>query len=214
MSSNVFCEYHEVMHAGYDRLNVLGNEPAPFDRKSQGFSLSGGSTTIILESESHALKHDKTILTEIKGYGMSSDAYSIAGNQTNGKDYSIAIKDALEESGFSWDDIDGIYTDARGLPASDLCEANAIMRAGGKDKPVTTLSHRNGYAVGGASALHVVSSIYSMETSRLPHVNVVNPVTNLQFSAKDEKLNKAENFLINSSAFGGGYTSIVAGKYG
>ncbi|RFA32964.1 beta-ketoacyl synthase [Virgibacillus dokdonensis] len=206
-------EYHEVIHAGYDRSNVLGNDPSPFSRNSKGFALSGGSTTIVLESESHALSHDKNILAEIKGYGMTSDAHSIAGNKANGRDYSIAIKKALADSQLSWSEIDGIYTDARGLPIADLCEANAILKAGGENTPVTTLAHKNGYSVGGLSVLHIASSIYSMETNRLPKLDVQEPVANLNYSMGDVTLDKAENFLINSSAFGGGYTSVVLGRY-
>lgn len=206
-------EYQEVIHAGYDRCNVLSNTPQPFDSNSSGFALSGGSTTIVLESEAHALKRNASIFAEVKGYGMTSDAHCIAGNHPNGKDYAMAIKLAMEESELSWNDIHGIYSDARGLPSVDLCEANAIKRAGGINTPVTTLSQRNGYAVGGLTPLHVLSSIYTMETKVLPCLEVETPVSELRFATKNDKLDKADNFVINSSAFGGGYTSVVVGRY-
>jgi 3-oxoacyl-[acyl-carrier-protein] synthase II len=206
-------EYHEVLHAGYDRLGVLSDtNPNPFDRNSNGFVLSGGSVALLLESESHARHRSASIYAEIKGFGITSDAYRIAGNHPFGKSYTLAIKEALRESEIDFEHIDGIFTDARGTPMIDLIEGRAISKLSRKEVPVTSLAGKNGYAVGGLTPLHTIAAIQAMETGKLPGLSVKNPVIQLKFAVSQKRLSKADFFLINSSAFGGTYTSIVLGK--
>ncbi|MGV2503378.1 beta-ketoacyl synthase, partial [Priestia megaterium] len=99
---------------------------------------------LFLEAEKHAKERKASVYGQIKGYGITSDAYKLAGNNPNGKAYSYAMSDALKESELSVDDIDAIFSDARGLRSMDLTEVNAIRHLGGAKILVTTLSNNNG----------------------------------------------------------------------
>ncbi|KOP63640.1 3-oxoacyl-[acyl-carrier-protein] synthase, KASII (plasmid) [Priestia megaterium] len=206
-------EYTETIHAGYDRLGVLGNAPYPFERDSDGMALSCGSTALFLESEKHAKERKASVYGQIKGYGITSDAYKLAGNNPNGKAYSYAMSDALKESELSVDEIDAIFSDARGLRSMDLTEVNAIRHLGGAKIPVTTLSNKNGYNLSGMTPLHIVAALQTFNNHKIPGLKVKNPIYKLNFAKENQQLHSANNFLFNSANFGGTYTSVVVGRY-
>ncbi|MBP2000451.1 3-oxoacyl-[acyl-carrier-protein] synthase II [Paenibacillus shirakamiensis] len=207
-------EYNETLHAGYDRLGVLSDTiPVPFDREGRGFALSGGSTAILLESEEHAIRRGAEVYGEVFGYGIASDAYRIAGNQSSGKDYARSIELALQDSGKTKEQIDAIFTDARGSKHIDMVEANAVRRIFKDQVPVTSLAGLNGYAVGGLTPVHTAAAVFALKEHVIPAIANDNPIASIRLAGHAERLQRAETFMINSSAYGGTYTSLVIGKY-
>ena len=56
----------------------------PWDRDRDGFVLSDGAGMVIVESLENAEKRGANILSEIVGFGMSSDAYHMTSPPENG----------------------------------------------------------------------------------------------------------------------------------
>ncbi|MBS1689252.1 MAG: beta-ketoacyl-[acyl-carrier-protein] synthase II, partial [Bacteroidetes bacterium] len=68
----------------------------PFDKNRDGFVLGEGGAALILESYEHAVGRGATILAELSGAAMTSDAYHISATHPEGEGAYRAMKLALE----------------------------------------------------------------------------------------------------------------------
>ncbi|KAL6545312.1 hypothetical protein OROGR_009186 [Orobanche gracilis] len=71
----------------------------PFDCGRDGFVIGEGSGILVLEELEHAKKRGAKVYAEIRGYGMSGDAYHITQPHADGRGAVLAMTRALEQSG-------------------------------------------------------------------------------------------------------------------
>ena len=69
----------------------------PWDKDRSGFIMGEGAGVLVLEEFEHAKKRNANIYGEVKGYGMSGDAYHITKPSEDGRGYR-AMEMALKES--------------------------------------------------------------------------------------------------------------------
>ena len=101
-----------LIRALSERYSSPEKASRPFDRKRNGFVMSEGAGSLVLESLDHALERKAPIFAEVLGYGSSADAFRITDIHPKGDGAVFAMQGALADAGLAPDDID--YINAHG----------------------------------------------------------------------------------------------------
>ena len=119
----------------YDCMSVLshGNEALhkasrPFDLHRNGFVIAEGAGVLVLELWEAATARGAVIYAELKGYGMTCAAYSMAIPEPDGTWAAKAMEIALRRSRLSPDKIGYINAHGTLTQANDRIETLAIKR--------------------------------------------------------------------------------------
>jgi len=191
----------------------------PFDEDRDGFVMAEGAGTIILEELEHAKKRNANILCEIKGYGMSSDAFHYTLPEPTGEGAYRAMQNCIKDSQISIEKIDYINAHGTSTPAGDKVEVLAIERVfknSSKKIYVSSTKSQIGHLLGAAGAVEAIYSIKSIKDNILPYtINLDNPIpsSNINFIKKDPIELDVKNVLSNSFGFGGTNVSLIFSKF-
>ena len=195
------------------------NASRPFDENRDGFVMGEGSAIIILEEMDHAISRNANILGEIKGYGMSSDAYHYTLPEPSGDGAFRAMKNALKDAEVEADDIDYINAHGTSTPSGDQIEVLAIDElCKNKSKKVNVSSTKSqiGHLLGAAGGVEAVYSILSLINGKLPfNLNLKKEISSKNiFFIKEKPLDLEINHVLsNSFGFGGTNVSLVLKKF-
>jgi 3-oxoacyl-[acyl-carrier-protein] synthase II len=191
----------------------------PFDRKRNGFVMSEGSASIVLEELEHARSRGAHILGELKGYGSSADAYRITDTHPKGLGAIIAMKAAMDEASISPDDIDYINAHGTSTTQNDLTETRAIKEVFGERAgqiPVSSNKSMLGHTIAAAGAIECILTIMGMNRSViLPTINHESrdPKCNLDYVPNEARSKEHKVALSNSFGFGGQNACLCIGKF-
>ncbi|MDH3984593.1 MAG: beta-ketoacyl-ACP synthase II, partial [Gammaproteobacteria bacterium] len=94
----------------------------PYDIDRDGFVMSNGAGTVVLEEYEHAKARGAKIYAELIGFGMSSDAYHITLPPADGEGARKCMTAAIRDAGIDPSDIDYINTHGTSTPAGDIGE--------------------------------------------------------------------------------------------
>lgn len=193
--------------------------PKPFDRDRDGFILSEGAATVILEELNHALQRGAYVYAEILGSSMTCDAYNPVELNPDAKETGRAIKQALEEAQIDYHDIDYINAHGIGTKSSDLIETKAIKNIFGKQAykiPISSIKSMIGQPIAASGILQLISSVLMMKNSIItPTINYDNPDIECDLDYVPNKARKqpVKSVLINSFGFGGKNSALVIKKF-
>ncbi len=145
----------------------------PFDMERNGIVVSEGGALYTLERLEDALARNATILGEIVGYCINSDALDYV--LPNPERQAECMRKALFHAGMEPDDIDIISTHATATPQGDIQECSAIRSVFGKTKKTCVNNTKSyiGHAMGAAGALELAGNLPSFTDGIVhPTVNV------------------------------------------
>lgn len=191
-------------------LSEANHQPSkasrPFDRDRDGFVISEGAGTLLLEELEHAVKRGANIYAELSGYGTSSDAFHLTRPDSEGE--AIAIEMALKDANVSADEVDYINPHATSTILGDKAESDAIRNVfGGRTEDIQVSSCKSmlGHMLGAAGAVEAAITALTIKKGLItPTINLENPDPdcglNYVTSSSSKKINIA---LSNSFGFGG-----------
>jgi len=216
----------ELGMAGFVALRALSERndapekaSRPFDKDRDGFVMGEGAATLILEEYEHAKKRGATILAELVGYGLNSDAFHITQPSPNGEGGARCMKLALKDAKLNPEDIDYINAHGTSTPIGDIQETMAVKTVFGA-KPanlaVSSTKSMTGHLLGAAGALEAMFSVQAlMHQVAPPTINLENPSPecDLNYVPNEPQPRKIRNALSNSFGFGGTNASVIFKKF-
>ncbi len=191
----------------------------PFDRKRNGFVMSEGAGSLILEDLEHARARGAEIYGEILGYGDSADAYRITDTHPKGEGAILAMKAALRDAGLGVNDIDYINAHGTSTVQNDLTETRAIKAVFGdraKLVPVSSNKSMLGHTIAAAGAIECILTLIGMDRSIiLPTINheSPDPKCDLDYVPNEARSQAYSRALSNSFGFGGQNACLCIGAF-
>ncbi|EPS57968.1 hypothetical protein M569_16848 [Genlisea aurea] len=190
----------------------------PFDCNRDGFVIGEGSGILILEELEHAKKRGAKVYAELRGYGMSGDAYHITQPHDDGRGAILAMTRSLKQSGLRPDQVDYINAHATSTPLGDAVEAKAIRSVFGDHAASGGLALSStkgavGHLLGAAGAVEALFCVLAIENGIAPlTLNLKEPdpifAGNFRPLASSEKM-PIKAALSNSFGFGGTNSSLL-----
>lgn len=205
---------------GFSALGALTKDGLvrPFDKNRTGLALSEGAAAVILEERRHAEKRSAKIYAKVKGFASFSDAYHLVRPHPEGRGLSIAMSEAIEQSGISINDVDLINAHGTGTLYNDDMETKAIKSVfkeqSGSIK-VTSIKSMIGHALGASPVIEIISCIKAMESNLIPPtINFQNrdPNCDLDFVFNKACSEEVDISLSLSAGFSGQNAAIVLEK--
>jgi 3-oxoacyl-[acyl-carrier-protein] synthase II len=189
----------------------------PYDKDRDGFVMGEGAGVVMLEEYEHAKARGAKIYGEVKGYGLSGDAYHITAPSEDGDGGFRAMQMAVKRAGIVPSDID--YINAHGTSTmADGIELSAVERLLGDAASRTAMSSTKsaiGHLLGAAGAVEAIFSLLAMRDGMVPPtINLDNPdfVTPIDLVPKTAQKRKVDIAMSNSFGFGGTNASLIFSK--
>ena len=210
--------------AGFSAAKALStgfnDEPSrasrPYDKDRDGFVMGEGAGIVVLEEYEHAKKRGAKIYAEVKGYGMSGDAYHITAPAPDGNGGFRSMRAALKSAGLGVSDIDYVNAHGTSTPLGDEIELGAVKRLFGNDIAHMSMSSTKssiGHLLGAAGAVEAIFCVLAINNDVVPPtINLENPsdsCTGIDLVPNQAKEKKVRAALSNSFGFGGTNASLI-----
>ena len=190
----------------------------PWDKGRDGFVMGEGAGILVLEEYEHAKARGAKIYAEVKGYGLSGDAYHITAPAEDGDGGFRAMKAALRNAGLEPSDIDYINAHGTSTPLGDLIEAGAVRRLLGdaiNNVSMSSTKSATGHLLGAAGAIEAIYSTLAVQTGDLPPtLNLNDPedaMDGFDLVPLKSKNKNVRYAMSNSFGFGGTNASLIIG---
>lgn len=190
----------------------------PFDKSRNGIVVSEGGCLYTLERLEDALARKATIIAEVVGYHINSDASDYV--LPNPERQAECMQAAIKRAGLQPEDIDIINTHATSTPQGDIQECSAVRSVFGDSKK-THVNNTKGYighCMGAAGALELAGNLPSFEDGMVhPCLNVdeLDPecaMPNLVLN-QPKKVDAVRFILNNSFGMLGINSAVIVGRY-
>jgi len=191
----------------------------PFDAERDGFVMSEGAATLVLEELETAKKRNAPILAEICGYGATCDAYHITAPDPSGEAVARAIEIALTQAKVRKEDVGYINAHGTSTKLNDKIETAAIKRVFGSIAPkipVSSTKSMTGHLLGAAGAIEAVFVIMTILKKVIPptiNLEHPDPECDLDYVPNSARAKEVSTVLSNSLGFGGHNISLLFKKY-
>jgi nodulation protein E len=179
----------------------------PFSKDRRGLILGEGAAMVVLEPLDTARARGATVLGEIVGFGMSSDAFHITQPSADGA--ARAMRSALTDAGIHPDEIGYINAHGTATLANDPTESAAIRQVFGAHADrlaVSSTKSMHGHTLGAAGAVEAAATILALHHGILPptaNFTESDPACDLDVIPNTARPASTEFAVSNSFAFGG-----------
>lgn len=192
----------------------------PFDARRNGFVMAEGAGIMVLEEYEHAIKRGANIIAEVVGYGNSCDAYHYTAPRPDGTTTAAAVKQSLQEAGYTDDKM--LYINAHGTstPLNDKCETVAFKLALGEQTArkamISSSKSMTGHMLGATGAVELIVSALALQNGILPPTigyAEPDPECDLDYIPNQARDIQADFALSSSLGFGGHNACVTLKKY-
>lgn len=187
----------------------------PFNKNRGGFVMAEGAAMLVLEEYEHAVARGAVILAEVCGYGNTCDAHHVTAPRPDGKTQAAAIRMALDEAGYTSDDVLYINAHGTGTALNDVSETAAFKLALGQDAykaHVSSIKGATGHMLGAAGAAEALASVLALKNGVVPptlNLDEIDPECDLDYTPNTPV--KADLTIAISDSLGfGGHNGCVA----
>jgi 3-oxoacyl-[acyl-carrier-protein] synthase II len=208
--------------AAFAQMTALTKNPdpetasRPFDKGRDGFVLSEGACTLVLESEERARARSARIYCEVAGYGASDDAFHITAPDPKGSGAALAMAWALRDAGEQPSAVSYVNAHGTSTPLNDAAETAAIKATLGDDVAhrvaVSSTKSMTGHMLGAAGAVEGAVCALAIANGLVPptiHYETPDPDCDLDVVPNEARQMDVRFAMSNSFGFGG-HNAVVA----
>ncbi|MGO9983281.1 MAG: beta-ketoacyl-[acyl-carrier-protein] synthase family protein [Rhodomicrobium sp.] len=200
----------------WQAMRVLSPEGCfPFSKRRNGTVLGEGAGILVLEDLEHAKARGATILAELCGFGMTSDAADMVNPDIEGPTRAMQI--ALADARLSPGDIDYLNAHGTATTANDLNETRAIKKVFGEHAnrlSVSSTKSMHGHCLGAGGGVEAVVCIQAMREGFVPATigfDEPGAECDLDYTPNEGRKREVGYTMSNSFAFGGLNAVLVFG---
>ena len=160
-----------VAMAAFGNMTALSTSghSRPFDARRDGFVMTEGAATLVLEDWDRAVARGATIYAEVAGAASTSDAHHITAPAPDGAGAVACMELALADADIGPADVGHINAHGTSTPLNDLAEARAIAKVFGEPGPlVTSTKGVTGHGLAAAGAIEAVAAVLSIHHATIP----------------------------------------------
>lgn len=192
----------------WEGLRVMSKDGCrPFSANRNGMVQGEGAGVFVFEDYEHARKRGATILAEVIGFAMSSDASDIVMPSKQGA--GRAITGAMRDARIDKSEVGYINAHGTGTAANDKTESAAVADAFGPhaDKlMMSSTKSMHGHLIGGTGAVELLACIMALKDGIIaPTINYEEPDPECALDVVPNEAREAnvDVVLTNAFAFGG-----------
>ena len=208
--------------AGFISARALSLNPnpevasRPWDKDRDGFVLSDGAGSLVLEDYDHAKARGATIHAEIIGFGASSDAYHMTAPPEDGRGAALAMSNAINDAEINLSEVNYINAHGTSTPLGDIAETIALKKVFGDVVPqISSTKSMTGHTLGAAGAIESIFCIKAINEGIVPPtINLDNPdpLCDLNYTPLVSTEKEVVIAMNNSFGFGGTNSTLVFKK--
>ena len=210
--------------AGFNVIQALStnfnDQPSlasrPFDKDRDGFVMGEGAGVVVLEELEHARRRGAKIYAEVRGYGVSGDAFHVTAPAPEHAGAFRSMKNALKNARLAPEDIAYVNAHGTSTPMGDELEFIAVKRLFGAAADQLKMSSTKsaiGHLLGAAGSAEAIFSILAMRDGVVPPTrNLDNPSPDchgIDLVPHEAKRHKVKAALSNSFGFGGTNATLI-----
>ena len=188
----------------------------PWDIDRDGFVLSDGAGSLVLEEYEHAKARGANIHAEVIGFGTSSDAYHMTAPPEDGRGAALAMSNAINDAEINLSEIDYINAHGTSTPLGDIAETIALKKVFKDAVPqISSTKSMTGHTLGAAGAIESIFCIKAINRGIIPPtINLDNPdpLCDLNYTPLVSSEKEVTVAMNNSFGFGGTNSTLVFKK--
>jgi nodulation protein E len=192
----------------WQALHVLSPQGCfPFSKNRNGTVLGEGAGILVLESYEHAKARGATIIAELSGYGMSSDAKDMVKPEVEGP--REAMRMAIADAGLQPTDIDYLNAHGTATTDNDRNETRAVKEVFGDHAykiAISSTKSMHGHPLGAGGGIEAVAAIRALQENWVPPtvgLTEADPECDLDYVPNVGRDKTLRHVMSNSFAFGG-----------
>ena len=207
---------------GFNALKALStrnDDPTkasrPWDKDRDGFVMGDGAAVLVLEEYEHAKARGAKIYAEMKGVGMSGDAYHMTAADPDGAGFVLSMNHALKTAGMAPEEIDYVNAHGTSTPLADPIELAAVKQVFGDHAyqlAMSSTKSMTGHLLGAAGGIEALLSCLAIRDQIAPPtINLDNPSEgcDLDLIPHQARSMSIRSVLSNSFGFGGTNSTLI-----
>ena len=191
----------------------------PFNKNRGGFVMAEGAGMMVLEEYEHAVARGADIIAEVCGYGNTCDAHHVTAPRPDGVTQAAAIRQSLDEAGYTSDDVLYINAHGTGTALNDVAETAAFKLALGDDAykaHISSTKGSTGHMLGAAGAVEAIASVLALKNGIVPptaNLDEIEPECDLDYTPNKPVEAQLTIAISDSLGFGGHNGCVAFRKY-